>query len=105
MSRRDPAKEQHWRETIKAHGASDMTVRAFCRERGISEYSFHSWKRKLRAAEACPGPAFTEVRMGAAENASLVLELPGSITARLPLDVSGDVLTNVLTAVHRAGQC
>ena len=105
MSRRDPAKEKHWRETIRAHGASKMNVRAFCRERGISEHSFHSWRRKLRADESRPDPAFAEVRMGSAETTSLVLELPGSIIARLPLDVPGDVLTNVLLAVHRASQC
>ena len=63
MSRRDPAKEEHWRETIKAHGASNMSVRAFCRERGVSEHSFHSWRRKLRADEARPSPEFAEEQL------------------------------------------
>lgn len=105
MSRRGPAKEAQWRERIEAHDESGMTVRAFCRERGFSEHSFHAWRRKLRADESQPGPAFSEVRIGPAESTALLLELPGSITVRLPLDVSGEVLTNVLVAVHRVGAC
>lgn len=104
MPRRDPAKEQRWRELIETQSTSGLSVRAFCRERNASEHSFHAWRRKLRALDAAPARSatFAEVRVQGAVPASLTLELPGEITIRLPLDVAGETLTNILVAARRA---
>jgi len=107
MPRRDPAKAQRWREFIGAHSTSGLTVRAFCRERELSEHAFHAWRRKFRKQDAEPSqPGFAEIRIEGRDagelQPSLTLELPGGIIARLPLDVSGETLTKVLAAAHGA---
>lgn len=113
MPRRDPAKAQRWRELIEAHSTSGLTVRAFCRERELSEHAFHAWRRKFRKQDAessqpesSSRPGFAEIRIEGRDagelQPSLTLELPGGIIARLPLDVPAETLTKVLTAAHRA---
>jgi hypothetical protein len=37
--RRDPAKEQVWREALVRHGASGRGIRAFCAREGLPESS------------------------------------------------------------------
>jgi len=40
-------RERFWREAIQEQKASGLSISAFCRERGVSEASFFSWRRKL----------------------------------------------------------
>ncbi len=57
VARRDLAKEQHWRELVAKHRASDLSVREFCVAEGVAENSFYGWRRELalRDAEAASG--------------------------------------------------
>ena len=45
-------KERFWRSMVEEQRRGGLTVRAFCRERGISEPSFYSWRKKLQRDEA-----------------------------------------------------
>lgn len=54
---RDPSKEQFWRTKFAEWGRSGLTIRAFAKKHGLSEYQFYAWRRELRlrdreAAEA-----------------------------------------------------
>ena len=42
-----------WRELIEAQAASDLSVEAYCRRRGVSTSSFFAWRRRL-AEDATP---------------------------------------------------
>ena len=44
-SRQPSVKEQYWRDVILRWQRSGQTVRAFCREHGLTEPSFYSWRR------------------------------------------------------------
>ena len=44
---RDKSKERFWRRTVRQWRRSGQGIRAFCRERGLSEPSFHGWRRTL----------------------------------------------------------
>ena len=46
-AKRDPEKEAFWRLVGEEHQRSGLTAREFCRKEGLSEASFHSWKRVL----------------------------------------------------------
>lgn len=46
-SKRDPEKEAFWRLVREEHQQSGLTAREFCRNEGLSEASFHAWKRIL----------------------------------------------------------
>jgi hypothetical protein len=41
----------HRRQLMNEQEASDNSVRMFCREKGISEFSFYSWRRRLRTEQ------------------------------------------------------
>jgi hypothetical protein len=47
QSRHDLAKEQSWRRRLEAHGASGLSVRAFCRREGLAEPRFYWWRREI----------------------------------------------------------
>ena len=44
-------KREYWRKLIAEQEASGQKARPFCRERGIGEYSFYNWRRRLRESD------------------------------------------------------
>jgi hypothetical protein len=42
------AKADEWAERIAAHQRSGISVKQFCRERGLTEYSFYAWRKRLQ---------------------------------------------------------
>jgi len=46
--RANPELERTWRERISAWATSGLTARAYCRDHGLSEPSFYTWRRKFR---------------------------------------------------------
>ena len=50
--RRDPKLEAYWRSQVRRHGQSGVSAREFCREEGLVEHSFHSWRREIRKRDA-----------------------------------------------------
>jgi hypothetical protein len=61
-SKRDRKKESKWRQHVAGQAASGLAVRAYCRGRGLSEQSFHWWRRELvrRDGEKVGAPAAPE---------------------------------------------
>jgi len=43
--------QEYWRRWIAAQEASGESVRQFCREHGLGEPSFYTWRRRLRESE------------------------------------------------------
>lgn len=41
-------RREYWRKLIAEQEASGETIRAFCKQRGIGDHSFYSWRRRLR---------------------------------------------------------
>jgi hypothetical protein len=37
-----------WRERIADHGQSGLSVKQFCKERGLMQWSFYRWRKRLR---------------------------------------------------------
>lgn len=60
-----------WREIVRGHADSGLSVAAYCRRARIPPGSFYAWRRKLRDAAV-----FAEVRV-APESSPLELVLPG----------------------------
>ena len=44
-------RRRYWSKLIAEQEASGQKARPFCRERGIGEYSFYKWRRRLRQAD------------------------------------------------------
>jgi transposase len=41
-------KADEWADRIAAHQRSGMSVKQFCKERGLTEYSFYAWRKRLQ---------------------------------------------------------
>ena len=99
--RRIEEKERYWQGLLQRQARSGLSIAAFCRSEGVSEATFHWWKRTLRRREAdsprrrrnasavCNGseasPSFVPVRItedyrpGAIE-----VVWPNGLSARVP---------------------
>ena len=42
------ARADQWRERLAEHGRSGLTVKQFCQERGITQWAFYAWRKRLR---------------------------------------------------------
>ena len=51
-NQRDTRKERFWRTVLRQWRRSGLSVRAYCREQGLSEPSFYAWRRTLAARDA-----------------------------------------------------
>ena len=43
-----PATADQWAERIAEQGRSGLSVKQFCKEQGVSEYSFYTWRKRLQ---------------------------------------------------------
>jgi hypothetical protein len=58
-SERSAERERLWRSMVDQQRQAGQTVRAFCREKEISEPSFYAWRRTLKRRAAEPSPDAT----------------------------------------------
>jgi len=59
---RDLSKEQFWRRMLRLQQRSGLSVRAFCRQQGLSQPSFYAWRRTIAQREA-QTPAFVPLEL------------------------------------------
>lgn len=58
MSKRSSKKRFYWQKLVDRQASSGLSIRAFCRQEGVSEPSFYQWRKKLAAAgNGDAGPA------------------------------------------------
>ncbi|QDV17750.1 hypothetical protein Pan153_24050 [Gimesia panareensis] len=50
--RRNPNREAFWRTTISDRMQSGLSIRAFCEREGLSEPTYHYWRRELKKRDA-----------------------------------------------------
>jgi len=113
---RDPKRERFWREALRRHRASGLTVRAFCAKEQLAETAFHAWRRILRERDAerrrqvlpvAPAPAFVpmvvrEEQREAAAAADVVIDLRGGRAMRLPASMPVEQIARLVRAIEGA---
>ena len=83
---------EEWRQIIDGQQSSGLTVAAYCLDRGITQGSFYTWKRRLRSPakpNRLPKPAFVEVtppRAGTAGTIEVCLRGERHLLARRGFD-------------------
>ena len=88
-----PATGDQWAERIAEQERSGLSVKHFCKERGFSEYSFYTWRKRLRDKEPVRF-ALLEREATRQESASEVgLELVLTTGERLRISKPVDVAT------------
>ena len=45
---RATTKSDQWRERLAAQKRGGLSVKQFCKEQGLTEYSFYAWRKRLR---------------------------------------------------------
>ena len=67
-------RRKYWRKLIAEQQASGQKALPFCRERGLSPYSFYKWRQRLREG-AVPQFALLEAKPAATAESDSALEL------------------------------
>ena len=44
-------RQKRWADLLRQQSESNLSVSAFCRERGISDQSFYTWRKRLAGTE------------------------------------------------------
>ena len=104
-TRRGGRREWYWREVIERQPESGLSIRAFCRRSGIREWTFYSWRRKLRDREGAGEAEVTFLPVRVTEparpgGASIEIVLPGDRRVRVSAPVDREALREVLAALE-----
>lgn len=115
-TRRDPEKARFWRQALRRHRKSGLTVSAFCAAEGLKDWSFHWWRRELAkrdrekpVAKPVPVPqdvlSFVPVQLvpeRAEQHTSSTIEvvLTSGQRIRVPAGFDPQALDNVLTVLE-----
>jgi Transposase len=96
-------KSDQWRERIAEQERSGLSVKQFCQERGVTQYSFYAWRKRLRKKE--PPVRFALVDRGAVwpeglPEAGLELVLRSGERLRIGAGVDRVTLRVVLEALR-----
>ena len=111
-SSRSREKESCWRSHLERQLSSGESIRGYCRRRGLSEASFHFWRREIASRDrevaqqrgsGMAGLIALEVVEGSRPGPMLEITCPGGAVIRLREDVCVEVLTRVLTACRQLG--
>ena len=96
-------KAEEWAERIGTQQRSGISVKQFCKERGLTEYSFYAWRKRLQKK----GPVrFALVERSALQQdrtteAVLELVLASGERLRIGTGVDAATLRTVLDALRR----
>lgn len=93
-------KRDYWSKLIGEQEASGQKVRPFCRERGIGEYSFYQWRKRLRGNQAVRFAVLETKTASPEAPAALELMLNGGERLRIGAGVDEATLRLVLDAVR-----
>jgi transposase-like protein len=89
-------RRDHWRQLTNEQEASGKSVRTFCREKDISEFSFYSWRRRLRSEQ----PVIFALVDTTGSAASTMIELVLTSGDRLRIPGDAATLRMVLNVVR-----
>ena len=94
-------RRRYWSKLIAEQEASGQKARRFCRERGIGEYSFYKWRRRLRQSDTVQFALLETTPVAAAiPDSALELVLRNGERLRIANGVDAATLRLVLDAVR-----
>ena len=100
-------REHFWRALIGRQQRSDQPIAAFCRDHGVSQPSFFSWRKRLRLHSDAPTSPFVPVQIDLsspavlAQSAPIEIVLPSGAFVRVRPGCDRQTLETVLTVLER----
>ena len=107
-SRYSMRRRRFWTGVIERWQLSDFSAREFCKQEGVAESSFYSWRKDLtcgKTVQEAQSAGFLEVTVPAVESASLEVELPCGSIIRISHSAQIGLLTRVLIALREENLC
>ena len=86
-------KADEWAERIAAQQRSGISVKQFCKERGLTEYSFYAWRKRLQGSGAVRFALVERSARRPERTAEPVLELVLTTGERLRISTGVDTAT------------
>src|SRR3954465_3611949 len=94
-------KAEKWRERVAEQERSSLSVKEFCKKRGLAECSFYSWRKRLRDSEPVRFALVERaVHRERATEAHLELVLASGERLCISAGVDGATLRTVLEALR-----
>jgi len=95
-------KADEWAERIAAQQRSGISVKQFCREQGLTEYSFYAWRKRLHETGSVRFALVERAvrRQERAADAPLELVLPSGERLRISSGVDVTTLRTVLDVLR-----
>jgi hypothetical protein len=109
----DTDQRQFWQMVLDTFKSSGLSIRQFCKQEGLSEPSFYSWRKRLTQVDESdavkeevsqPDP-FIQVSLPTEKHGGLELVLSSGHTLRISSPADSQTLTTVLSALCEAGLC
>lgn len=88
-----------WRERLRAQQASGLNIAAWCKQEGVSAWSFYAWRKRLAAPEPC-APLIAVPLSGIAPGPMLEMQTPTGYVLRLFSADQVNWLPAILAAVR-----
>lgn len=105
-NQRSVTKESFWREILQRQATSNLSARAFCRQEGLTETTFYSWRRTIAARDGECAPAEQSqpfvplvVTSTPEREPTIAIELAGGRVLRLPTSTSTEQLAELIHAL------
>ena len=97
-----PTKADEWRERIAEQARSGLSIKQFCKECGVTPWSFYDWRKRLREPGAVRFALVERepAKLDRATEAQLELILPGGARMHIRSGVDGATLRTVLEALR-----
>jgi hypothetical protein len=95
-------KADEWAEQIAAQQPSGISVKQFCKEQGLTEYSFYAWRKRLQKKEPVRFALVDRraARQDPAMEAALELVLTTGERLRIGAGVDAATLRTILEALR-----
>jgi hypothetical protein len=98
--RRNPQREQFWRDAVAAWKESGQSVRVFCAGRGLHESSFYGWRRAFGKPDRLRPVALpTLVPLRVVADAVLEVVLPTGLVVRVPSGADAVAVSKLIAAL------
>jgi transposase len=94
------SKDDQWRERIAERERSGLSVKQFCKERGVSEYSFYTWRKRQAKKEPVRFALVDREAAGQEAATALELVLRSGERLRIGSGVDAATLRTVLEALR-----
>ena len=94
------SKDDQWRDRIAEQERSGLSVKQFCKERGVSEYSFYTWRKRLAKKEPVRFALVDREAAGQEAATALELLLRSGERLRIGSGVDAATLRTVLEALR-----